>query len=71
VKIPRFQIPPRGPTILLEAGASQALRDDLAFRGEIVGTVRFTQSAVQMISLQNGQTRAASDPRKHGTAVVR
>lgn len=71
VKLPRFQIPTGGATILLEAGASQALRDDLAFRGEIVGTVRFTQSAVQMISLRNGQTEAASDPRKHGAAVLR
>ncbi len=71
VKLPRFQVPNRGATILLEAGASQKLKDDLAFRGEIVGTVRFTMSAVQMLSLRNGQTLAASDPRKFGGAVVR
>lgn len=68
---PRFQVPSGGPTLLLEKGVAQSLREDLAFRGEILGTVRFTQSAVQGIALRNGQWLPASDPRKFGAPAQR
>ncbi|HMJ14580.1 MAG TPA: gamma-glutamyltransferase [Polyangiaceae bacterium] len=72
VSAPRFYIPTRGNSyILLEKGAPKALVEDLESRGEIVGTMPFTGSAVQMIAVENGRKLAASDPRKHGKAEVR
>jgi gamma-glutamyltranspeptidase/glutathione hydrolase len=68
VKAPRFYVVPQGATILLERGASAKLQDDLRFRGEVVGTMPFTQSAVQMIAIENGRKLPASDERKHGSA---
>lgn len=71
VKDRRFYVPTSGDSILLEKGAPEALVKDLKFRGEVVGTMRFTQSAVQMMSFDKGRVTAASDPRKGGTAAVR
>jgi gamma-glutamyltranspeptidase / glutathione hydrolase len=71
VSAPRFQIPTRDAFILVERGSDRKLIEDLETRGEIVGTVRFTSSAVQMIAIENGRKLPASDPRKHGSAAAR
>lgn len=68
VKSPRFYIPTQGSSILLEKGAAPSLIQDLKWRGEVVGTMPFTSSGVQMIAIENGRKLPASDPRKHGSA---
>jgi gamma-glutamyltranspeptidase / glutathione hydrolase len=68
VKTPRFYVVPNGPTILVEKGASPKLMEDLRFRGEVVATMPFTGSAVQMIAIENGKKLPASDDRKFGSA---
>lgn len=68
VKAPRFYIPTQSSSILLEKGAAQSLIDDLKWRGEVVGTMPFTSSGVQMIAFDKGRKLPASDPRKHGSA---
>jgi gamma-glutamyltranspeptidase / glutathione hydrolase len=68
VKGQRFYVPTSGSTILLEAAAPPALKADLESRGEVVGKMPFTGSAVQLIALENGRKFPASDPRKHGSA---
>lgn len=67
----RFYIPTRNAYIFLEKGAPKALAQDLESRGEIVATMPFMGSAVQMIAVENGKKLAASDPRKRGKAEVR
>lgn len=67
----RFYIPTRKAYIFLEKGAPKPLVEDLESRGEIVATMPFLGSAVQMIAIENGRKLAASDPRKHGKAEVR
>jgi gamma-glutamyltranspeptidase / glutathione hydrolase len=64
----RFYVPTTGPTILLEAAAPPALKADLESRGEVVGRMQFTGSAVQLIAFENLRKFPASDPRKHGSA---
>jgi gamma-glutamyltranspeptidase/glutathione hydrolase len=71
VKQRRFYIPTEGAYIWLERGAAPAQVADLERRGEIVGTMPFTKSAVQLIALENGLKVPASDPRKHGSAAAR
>lgn len=68
VQAPRFYVSTTGSSILLEKGAAKALVDDLAWRGEVVGTQTFTSSGVQMIAIEKGRKLPASDPRKHGSA---
>jgi gamma-glutamyltranspeptidase / glutathione hydrolase len=68
VKGQRFYVPTSGSTILLEAAAPTALKADLETRGEVVGKMPFTGSAIQMIAFENGRKLPASDPRKHGSA---
>ncbi|MBX3184713.1 MAG: gamma-glutamyltransferase [Polyangiaceae bacterium] len=67
----RFYLPHRSWTLALEKGAPQTLFDDLARRGEIVGTMPFTTSAVQLISLEGRRKVAAADPRKGGFGAAR
>lgn len=67
----RFYVPFDGAYISLEKGAPKELRTDLERRGEIVGEQRFNSSAVQVIAIEDGRVRAASDPRKHGSALAR
>lgn len=67
----RFYMVPRGPTMFIEAGAEPALLEDLAFRGEIVATMPFTTSAVQLVAQRPDGAHAAADPRKLGSAAVR
>ena len=64
----RFYVPTSGPTILLEAAAAPALKADLEARGEVVGKMSFTGSAVQLIAFEAGRKLPASDPRKYGSA---
>ncbi len=68
---PRFQMPPMGPTILVPQDAPANHVEDLERRGEIVGRVRFTTTAVQLITAEGDRKWAAADPRKFGHAVVR
>lgn len=69
VAAPRIYIPTRGKTLLVEEGTSAEHIADLEWRGEIVGTMPFKTTAVQMLRFDRG-TAAAADPRKHGAAKV-
>jgi gamma-glutamyltranspeptidase/glutathione hydrolase len=67
----RFYVPTSRATILIEPGAPPELERDLTWRGEIVGPMRFSTSAVQMIAIEGERKLPAADPRKHGTALAR
>lgn len=69
VSAPRIYIPTSGPTLLVEEGTPPEHIEDLRWRGEIVATMPFKTTAVQMVRFDRG-TLAASDPRKHGVAQV-
>jgi gamma-glutamyltranspeptidase / glutathione hydrolase len=71
VNLPRFQVPTSGPSLRLEAGASDALKADLAWRGEIVAEMPEDTSAVQVIAIDDSGVSAAADPRKHGSAQTK
>lgn len=71
VRAPRFYVFPRGPTMMLEAGASRALVEDLAFRGERIAVLPSSTSAVQLVTRDATGIQAAADPRKFGRAEVR
>jgi gamma-glutamyltranspeptidase / glutathione hydrolase len=71
VNLPRFQVPTSGPSLRVEAGASAALKDDLAWRGEVVAEMPENTSAVQIIAIDDSGVSAASDPRKHGSALAK
>lgn len=66
----RFYIPTERAYILLEKGASEELRKDLEWRGEIVGEMPFNGTAVQMVSAHDGRVLAGADKRKHGLALA-
>ena len=67
----RFYIPTERAYILLEKGAAPELRQDLEWRGEIVGEMPFNGTAVQMIAVQpDGRVLAGADKRKHGLALA-
>lgn len=68
VSAPRFYIPSRHATIWVEQGTSEEHRADLEWRGEIVGIMRFTTTAVQMLRMDGGRIRGGADPRKSGEA---
>lgn len=72
LRAPRFQIPlGGGDTIAVMADTSPAHMDDLRRRGELVKTIDFTTTAVQLITSDDGVRRqAAADPRKFGLALV-
>lgn len=67
----RFYVPTRKWYIALEKGAPKTLWADLEQRGEIVGEMPFTTSAVQLIALERGRKVGAADPRKAGAALGR
>ncbi|MCA9639248.1 MAG: gamma-glutamyltransferase [Myxococcales bacterium] len=67
----RFYVPPGKWYIALEKGAPKSLWEDLEARGEIVGTMPFTTSAVQLIAIEKGRKVGAADPRKSGAALGR
>lgn len=70
VSADRIGIPTQGAHILVEKGTSDAHRADLARRGEIVGTMSFSTTSVQMLRLDGPRPRAAADPRKHGLSLI-
>ncbi len=67
----RFYVPTWKWYIALEKGAPKSLWEDLEARGEIVGTMPFTTSAVQLIAVDKGRKVGAADPRKGGAALGR
>lgn len=69
VSAPRVYIPTSGPTLLVEEGTSAEHIANLEWRGEIVGTMKFKTTAVQMLRFDTG-TAAGADPRKHGAGRV-
>ncbi len=71
VKQPRFFVPTSGVTMLVEQGTPQPLLDDLKWRGEVVNVMPENPSGVQMIAVDENGVSAASDPRKHGSALMR
>ena len=70
LRAPRFQIPMREHTIAVTGGVTVEHINDLKARGELVATIDFTSTAVQMITDDGNQLNAAADPRKFGAAVV-
>jgi len=71
VSAPRFFVPLAGKTLLLEEEqATPARLADLAFRGELVGTMPKGSTAVQLITVKDGAVGAAADPRKFGEALT-
>jgi hypothetical protein len=58
----RFHVPTSASTILLEAGADPPRMADLESRGDIVGKMTSTGSAVRLIAFENGRKLPASDP---------
>lgn len=70
VKKRRIEVPTRGATLLVEEGTAPEHVRDLERRGEIVGTIRFKTSAVQLLRFDGPRVEAASDPRKQGSALV-
>jgi gamma-glutamyltranspeptidase/glutathione hydrolase len=71
VAAPRFLVPTRKHTIMVEEGASPELLDELAYRGERIRMFKFNTTAVQLIALEKGSWLAAADPRKFGSAATR
>jgi gamma-glutamyltranspeptidase len=71
VQLPRFAVPPAGPTLLLDPGADQPLLADLAWRGEQVKVMPENLSAVQIIAVDDNGVTAAADPRKYGSALAK
>lgn len=72
LRAPRFQVPGRGKTISVMGDATtvEHMRE-LERRGEVVGTIDFATTAVQMITVNaDGSLSAAADPRKFGKALV-
>src|SRR5690606_6849377 len=67
----RFYVPTKKWYIALEKGAPKSLWADLERRGEIVGEMPFTTSAVQLIAIERGRKVGAADPRKGGAALGR
>jgi gamma-glutamyltranspeptidase / glutathione hydrolase len=72
LRAPRFQVPVMGNTIQVIGEATSVEHvNDLERRGEIVGTIDFATTAVQMITAEaDGSLRAVADPRKFGKAMV-
>ncbi len=70
VKAPRIYIPTNGRHILVEKGTSAAHQQDLQRRGEIVGEMPFSSTAIQMLRMDASGVRGGADPRKHGLAVT-
>jgi gamma-glutamyltranspeptidase/glutathione hydrolase len=71
VNAPRFYVPTRGSSLLVEEGAHKALLDDLAWRGEVVDTLPRPSVSITLLDRHGGVLRAAADPRKYGLSIVR
>ena len=70
VSADRIYIPTSNATVLVEKGTSEEHQDDLRRRGEIVGVMPFSGTAVQALRFDQGRVRGAADPRKSGEAAV-
>lgn len=70
VSAPRIYIPTKEKHLLVEKGTPKAHVEDLERRGEIVGEMPFSGTAVQVLQSHAGTLRGAADPRKHGLAVT-
>jgi gamma-glutamyltranspeptidase / glutathione hydrolase len=68
VSAPRFYIPTSQSSLLLDPGASKDHIQNLEERGEVVGTMPFLGTAIQLLKFKQGHIDAAADPRKHGLA---
>lgn len=68
VSAPRFYIPTSNYSIMLDPGLRPEHVKSLEERGEVVTTMPFLTSAVQLLVFKDGQVDAAADPRKHGLA---
>lgn len=68
VSAPRFYIPTSNFSIMLDPGARPEHKKSLEGRGEVVATMPFLTSAIQLLKFKDGQVDAAADPRKHGLA---
>jgi gamma-glutamyltranspeptidase / glutathione hydrolase len=71
---PPDHVPPAGPLLELDYGATPALRADLEERGEIIRLVP-NYTGIQMVAIEHGRgggrvISAAADPRKGGFAAV-
>jgi gamma-glutamyltranspeptidase/glutathione hydrolase len=69
LRAPRFQVPLMNKTIAV-SGATVEHINDLEARGEVVATIDFTSTAVQLITSNGTTLTAAADPRKFGEAAV-
>lgn len=67
----RFYVQRGDATITLDPRPSSELVRDLEYRGERIKVLSSTTNAVQMIARDAAGWRAASDPRKYGSAGVR
>lgn len=70
VREPRIQIPLGGATLRVPKATPAEHVADLRLRGEIVEPVRFTSTAVQLLTHTGGSWQAAADPRKFGLALT-
>lgn len=68
VSAPRIYIPTSKESLLIDPGAKADHIISLEERGEVVKTMPFLTTAVQLIKIKDGQVEAAADPRKHGLA---
>ncbi len=66
----RVEVPTQNATLLVEDSTPPAHIADLERRGEIVGTIRFKTSGVQVVRFDGPRVEAAADPRKYGSALV-
>lgn len=66
----RIYIPTEGAHMMVEKGTPKAHIEDLERRGEVVTTVTFSGTAIQMLRLDRPRAQASADPRKHGLGLV-
>ncbi|MEO8900024.1 MAG: hypothetical protein ABI627_00745 [Polyangiaceae bacterium] len=57
--------------MLLDRGANKPLVDDLTWRGEVVKVMPENPCTAQVIAIGDNGVSAASDPRKHGSPLVK
>ncbi|HET9958965.1 MAG TPA: gamma-glutamyltransferase [Polyangiaceae bacterium] len=71
VQRPRIYVPMGiKETLLVDSGFSDAVIEDLTFRGERLAPMKFTGSAVQLLAWDSRGWSAAADPRKFGEAAT-
>ncbi len=68
VSRPRIYIPTSKRSIMVEPSVRRPHIQSLEERGEVVGTMPFLTTAIQLLKFDGGRVDAAADPRKHGLA---